>query len=144
MGIVKAETKEELEKLLSEKFPNDIYNINAISPKDYVSYYEDNSKEYSNFVENLLLPFKINDNTFSLKIENQKNVINEDYSKATFTYKGENFEVTKELNLKWAEFNKEYDQKVSEYLNKVNKTILTDLDYINYKVKNYQNVYILI
>ena len=142
IGNVHAETKEELERLLSEKFPNDTYNVNAISPKDYISNYENNNKEYSNFVENQLLPFEINGNIFNLKIEDQKNVISEDYSKATFIYKSETVEVTKELNLKWAEFNNEYEKKVNEYLNKVNKTILTDLDYVNYKIENYKNLYI--
>ncbi len=142
IGNVHAETKEELEKLLSEKFPNDTYTINAISPKDYVSNYEDNNKEYSKFVEEQLLTFEINGNIFNLKLENQNYVISEDYSKATFIYKNETIEVTKELNLKWAEFNNEYEKKVNEYLNKVNKTILTDLDYVNYKIKNYKNLYI--
>ena len=41
MGNVKAETKEELERLLNEKFPNDTYTVNALSPKDYVSNYDD-------------------------------------------------------------------------------------------------------
>ena len=142
MGNVKAETKEELERLLNEKFPNDTYTVNALSPKDYVSNYDDNLKQYSNYVENKLLPFEINGYIFQLKIEGSKSVISDDYNKATFIYENDTFEVTKELNLKWAEFNNEYEKKVDNYLSKSKKTILTDLNYVNYKLKNYKNLFI--
>ena len=134
-SVVKAQSNEEMDKLVTEKFPNNTYTINAISPKDYVDKYEDDKAMYESYVENQILPFSILENHFQIALKNDILDIAQDYSKANFTTIINQEAYTKELNLKWGLYNKEYDEAINNKLNNVKKMVLTDLNFIDYKIK---------